>query len=103
MYFYNSDQELIRFFQFVKRTQTTAISIKKAASVVGLQPKSKEWVVSKDIYLDEYGSQVSKENSAYIWSFECLASKCDKVSPTELIPDVVKHLDTQSWSNLCVF
>ncbi len=62
--------------------------------MVGLQPKSGEWVISKEKYFDESGSPIEKENSAFIWSFECLASKCDKVSPSELIPEVVKDLDT---------
>ena len=75
-----SDQELSCFFQWVKRSQSTNIAIKKAVTVVGLQANLREWVMSENCYLDNDRKQIEKENSDYMWSFECLASKCDKVT-----------------------
>lgn len=95
-----SDQELVRFFQFIKRSQTSHIEIKKATVVVGLQPNSSTWVVCDDKYYDnESGCLVPKERSAYIWSFEGLAARCDKVSPNELIPELAEE-DTECLKKL---
>lgn len=98
-----SDQELIKFVQFIKRSQAHTIEIKKATTLVGLQPLSTHWVLGEDKHFDQYGCVVRKEMSQYIWSYESLSARCDKVSPNELVPELSAQDGTKCLSKLITF
>ena len=83
-----SNQELTRFLQFLKRSQGSSIAIKKATPIVGKQGDRETWVINPNLYLNSKGEVVEPSFSTYIWSPECLASRADKVSVTEITPKV---------------
>ena len=91
-----SDQELTRFLQFLKWSQGRNISIKKATTIVGKQGDGETWVLNPNLYFNSQGRILEPSLSPYIWSPECLASRADKVSVTEITPMVDTPLSNGS-------
>ncbi len=87
-----SDQELTRFLQFIKRSQGSNIVIKKATTIVGKQADGDTWVLNSHLYVNSNGQTIDPSVSTFIWSPECLASRADKVSVTEITPRIVTPL-----------
>ena len=90
-----SEQELIRFLQFIKRSQGSNTFIKKAVTIVGKQPFGDVWVLNSDFYINNTGNTIQPSLSEYIWSPECLSAKADKVSVHEITPSISTPLSVE--------
>ena len=63
-----SDQEPVRFLQFLKQSQGSNVSIRRATTIVGKQADGKTWVLNPNLYVNSNGKAVEPSLSSYIWS-----------------------------------
>uniref|UniRef100_A0A1X7TIW3 Uncharacterized protein n=1 Tax=Amphimedon queenslandica TaxID=400682 RepID=A0A1X7TIW3_AMPQE len=84
-----NETQFSSFIQFLKNESSGHLPIKRAASIVGLQP-SGVWVFGQDHHFNYDGEEIPLEEQMYIWLQDMLTDEATSVSIKELIPVIKK-------------
>lgn len=87
------------FIQYLKSQQVA--SKRKAASTIGIQPCMKEWVLGKNLIIDENGVLISAQQPTYIWlDRDMLGDAGYNVPAQDIVPTIKTPLSTTHLKEL---
>lgn len=85
---------LVEYFQYLKRIVNTSIPVKKAVMHTGLQENSKLWVLNASVHIDHLGNLLDPLKSDYVWLDKDLVIENDRICSSDISPHICLPLST---------